>query len=496
MRALLEGRFEEGERLAPQALAIGQRVQSQTAANFFGVQMFSLHREQGRLQELEAAVKGFVQQYPAVPAWRSALASLYSELGHEAEARAEFEHLAVNDFADLPGDNSWLIGVTLLSEVCAFLADSRRAATLYKLLLPYAGRNVVVGDAAACNGSVSRNLGLLATTMARWEEAAQHFADALEMNARMGARPLVARTQYEYATMLLTRGQPGDPSTSSGPDRERALELLDSALNTAQGLGMKSLGEKAVALKVEAQSITSGEIEASSNPPILIVEAERPDSRPPAAPIGSVMGKPQSKPAAASNVFRQGGEYWTLAYEGRVFRLKNAKGLHYIAFLLRHPSREFHAVELVTTVGEHQAIPALSEDQLAEHHLKVGGLGDAGVVLDAQAKAEYKRRLDELEEELEEAQRFNDPARAAKAQAEIDFLAEELAAAVGLGGRDRKAASAAERARLNVTKSIKAVLRKISKAHPALGHHLTTSIKTGTFCSYTPDPTHPIPWTL
>jgi hypothetical protein len=126
----------------------------------------------------------------------------------------------------------------------------------------------------------------------------------------------------------------------------------------------------------------------------------------------------------------------------------------------------------------------------------VGDLGDAGAALDAQAKAAYKRRLDELQEDLSEAQRFHDPARVAQAQAEIDFLTEELAAAVGLGGRDRRAASHAERARLNVTKAMKAALSKISDSHPALGHHLATSITTGTFCAYTPDPTQPTAWTL
>jgi len=116
-------------------------------------------------------------------------------------------------------------------------------------------------------------------------------------------------------------------------------------------------------------------------------------------------------------------------------------------------------------------------------------LGDAGVALDAQAKTAYKCRLDELQADLAEAQRYHDVGRAAQAQAERDFLVAELAAAVGLGGRDRRAAAMAERARLNVTKAIKAALSKIRASHPALGHHLATSITTGTFCAYTPDPT-------
>jgi tetratricopeptide (TPR) repeat protein len=495
MRALMEGWFEEGEQLAMQALATGQQVQSQTAANYFGAQMFSLRREQGRLQELEAAVKGFVEQYPAVSAWRRGLASLYSELGREVEARSEFERLATNDFADLPQDSSWLVSVHLLSEVCAFLGDSRRAATLYELLLPYAGHNAVVGQAAVCIGSVSRNLGLLAATMARWEEAAQHFEDALKMNAKMGARPLIARTQYEYATMLLARDQPGD--------RERALELLNKALDTAQELGMKGLEEK---IKFQVSGFTFPVPSPESRiqepePRILTTPTPNCGLQPSdSGPQASSLQPPNSDVEA--NIFRREGEYWDLAYQGTVCRLKDAKGLHYIAFLLCHPGREFHAVELVRAMGKHQETPTattygrLSEDQLAEHNLSVGELGDAGEVFDAQAKAAYKRRLEELGEELEEAQRFNDPVRAAKAQAEIDFLTDELAAAVGLNGRNRKAASVAERARLNVTKSIKAALSKIGKNHLALGQHLTISIRTGTFCSYAPDPTRPISWTL
>lgn len=118
---------------------------------------------------------------------------------------------------------------------------SPRAVALYELLLPYAERIVVVGSATDCYGSAARYLGLLATTMERWEEAPRHFEDALVINAKIGARPFVARTQYEYACMLLTRGRPGD--------RKRALELLDQALATARELEMKKLEEKIQGLR-------------------------------------------------------------------------------------------------------------------------------------------------------------------------------------------------------------------------------------------------------
>ena len=119
---------------------------------------------------------------------------------------------------------------------------------------------------------------------------------------------------------------------------------------------------------------------------------------------------------------------------------------------------------------------------------------DAGEVLDAQARAAYRQRLRDLQEELAEAQAFHDPGRVEKLQDEIEFLTHELAHAIGLGGRTRKAVSVAERARVNVTKRIKIALRKISEQHPPLGEHLSQTIRTGTFCMYTPSPHQPLTW--
>jgi class 3 adenylate cyclase/DNA-binding CsgD family transcriptional regulator len=233
MMALLEGRLAEAERLAVKALTIGQRTQNEATAGVFGVQMFTLRREQGRLKEVEPAVRHFVQQHGTAATWRPGLALIYSELGRAREARVAFEHLAKHDFADFPRDSLWAGCLAYLAEVCTFLGDIPRASTLYRLLLPYAGRTIVMGAGVVCYGAASRYLGMLAATMERWEEAAQHFEDALAMNTRMGARPWLAHTQHEYAKMLLARNQPGD--------REEATALLNMALTTARELGMHAL---------------------------------------------------------------------------------------------------------------------------------------------------------------------------------------------------------------------------------------------------------------
>jgi hypothetical protein len=175
--------------------------------------------------------------YPAVPAWRCTLALMLLELGREDAARAEFEALATAGFDVLPRDAQWLIATTLLAEVCGRLGDAERAAQLYEPLLPFAGRNVIVGRAVTCNGSASRPLGILAATRGQWSAAERHFTDALAMHEAMGARPFVARTQLAWAEMELARG-----------DAVRARSLLADAIVIADALGMRALGQRARAL--------------------------------------------------------------------------------------------------------------------------------------------------------------------------------------------------------------------------------------------------------
>lgn len=183
------------------------------------------------------------------------------------------------------------------------------------------------------------------------------------------------------------------------------------------------------------------------------------------------------------------GDYWSITYDGRVCRVRDAKGLRYLMQLLKNPHKEVHCLDLVLTIeGSPAPVTASREDGL------VVDAGNAEAILDPRAKAQYKRRLKDLSDELEEARAYNDPERAAKAQTEIDALVEQLAAGVGLGGRDRRAASQAERARVNVTKALKAAIGNIEQHHPSLGHHLETTVRTGTFCSYKPDPSTPNPW--
>jgi DNA-binding SARP family transcriptional activator/tetratricopeptide (TPR) repeat protein len=236
-RALLAGQFDDAERLAQETLTIGQRGQAENALHYYAQTMFNIRREQGRLAEVEGAVRGFIELYPAIPAWRGALALLLMELGRPDEARTEFDEAASGGFSAFPRDANWLIAITLMAEVCGALGDAPRAGELYRLLEPYAGNNVVVGRNATSYGSASRLLGMLAATRGEHALAEQHFEAAQRMHASMGARPMHARTQVAHSEMLLARRGPGDVA--------QATELLADAVLLADALGMVVLAERA-----------------------------------------------------------------------------------------------------------------------------------------------------------------------------------------------------------------------------------------------------------
>jgi tetratricopeptide (TPR) repeat protein len=201
----------------------------------------------------------------------------------------------------------------------------------------------------------------------------------------------------------------------------------------------------------------------------------------------------QRENGAPQSIFRREGEYWTLEYQGGKFRLRDSKGLQFIANLIGTPGREVRANDLANSmVG-----PPSARDRHDHQAATVAGnLGDAGAILDAQAKTQYRLRLRELRAELEEAEGNNDLGRAESARAELEAIESQLASALGLGGRDRKGHAHSERARWMVTNSIKRAIAKIDQMNPPLGRHLHTCIRTGNFCSYTPDPEHPVAWQL
>jgi hypothetical protein len=196
------------------------------------------------------------------------------------------------------------------------------------------------------------------------------------------------------------------------------------------------------------------------------------------------------QPAASFNEFRREGDYRTVIFEGSTVRVRDLKGMHYLARLLADPGREYHVLDLVA--AETGSSARLDNGHAA--NLPRSALGDAGEMLDTRAKDAYRRRLAEIDDDIEQAHAIGDGERAAQADAERDFLLRELSRAVGLSGRDRRAASASERARAGVTRAIRQAITRIAEHHPQLGEHLSRTIRTGTYCAYMPDPRAAAGW--
>jgi tetratricopeptide (TPR) repeat protein len=447
--AMIEGRFDEGERLAQSALELATRGSSPNAAQFFGIQMLTLMRLRGQEEVLCEPVRQFVERLPGIPAWRAALASIHAALGRESDARRELELIAARDFIDLPVDTNYLVGGAMLAETCAFLGDAARAQALYEMMRPYATRNIVIANCAGYLGVVSHYLGILATVLDRFDEADAWFAAALARYEAMNARPFVARALVERGTAAVRR--------CADSRLEDHATTITTGLEMARELGMSRLVEKAEA--------------------VLGTLGRRADATF-AADLGCRL--------------QHEGEYWTLGRGGVVARLKDAKGLRYLAELVRAPGRDFHVLDLLAAGAPIEPSGAGGDGAT---RLRLTG-GNAGAVLDAHAKSEYRRRMLDLRDALDEAEACGDIGRAETAREELAHLTEALAQAVGMGGRDRLAADVAERARLNVTRAIRATIGRIEATHPEVARHLTMRVLTGRFCRYEPRPDDGVRWSF
>jgi len=243
VRATMDGQRRHAEQHALAVLEQGQRIRDVNALQAFSAHLVLRSWEDARAETVIEKVAEMTDAFPALAGWRAALAFTYLELERRADARREFERLAIHDFTDIRWNEAGAVAFCLLAEVCAQLGDRHRAARLYQILLPASSNYVVIGFASAFWGSIARFLGLLAGTLGRFDDAASHFEHALLQDGRVGAQKFVAQTQYDYARLLLHRGGAGD--------RERAEALLIDALETATRLELRRLRDKLIALQHE-----------------------------------------------------------------------------------------------------------------------------------------------------------------------------------------------------------------------------------------------------
>ena len=432
MRAALEGRAGDAQAAAAEAERLGAQAGSENAVALVATLRWCLAAELGLTEEVRALTDlAPLEAFPGVwPIVARALTS--AQVGRLDEARARLDAAAPR-LPDAERDSEWLPMMAQVADAISRVGPHPVAEYLYESLLPYRHLYVVEGIGAAVRGSVERDLGVAAAAMGRPAAAAKHFDAAVAANERLGANLLVARTLRDAGVAL------------DDPDRLRAARERYDRL--AADRRVAEIDER------------------------LGRATRRPVSAPPTA--------------MAENRLMLEGELWHVAYAGREVRLRDSKGLRDLARLLEDPGRPLPAVALLAPTGGLTGRPVAVDDGLHEP-------GDLGDVIDQRARDAYRRRLTELDEEIDDADQAGDPERSARATAEKDALVAQLAAAYGLGGRPRRAGDPAERARQTVTARIRDALGRIEAVHPELGQHLRRSVRTGRICVYEPD--SPVHW--
>ena len=438
MRWMAEGRFADCEAAIAEAREYAASSLDPNAQRCIEVHRISLlmlaGRIEGRAEQEQAALRTFAPLPHASPmsGWLVSLG--YARAGELERARQALAPSAT--FSDSHVMTARMARVWSSLPAVA-VGDRELCERLYASFDPNEDSNACWGPfGMVCWPPISHYLGLLAGALGRSELAIAHAERALRVCERMPAPAHQAWVELGFAEAL-------GCIPAARAHYERALSL-------AQALDM----------------------------PEVLSAAERGLNALPAADGGGST-RPALEPSAIPEFsLREDGNHWSITHAGRSFQLKPMRGLKMLARLCERPGTEVHALDLVADfIG---AGGAGGEGGAAADR------GDSGDALDPQARAAYKRRIDALRGEVDEAERFHDPTRANRAREELDALTQQLSAAFGLGGRARHTGSAAERARVSVQRRLREAIRKIAEQDPELGRHLDWTIRTGLFCAYEP----------
>jgi hypothetical protein len=453
-RAVMEGRWADAERSIDEADQAAATLDDSTFPLTVGGVRFVLALARGRPADLEPELRELATNLPTMPVWEAGLAWIHASKGEQHEASRLLGRLAADQLTRIPRNNMWPITIALLAQSCAEIGDASHARPLYDALVPFS-ELITISPVAGYMGPVARLLGVLAETLGDRALAERHLRAALELARGQRMLPMISTIAVDLARVI----DASDPESCS-----EAIDLLAEAERGAAELEMPALAQRA-----------RGVAEA-----LPARDRER-------APRKAVAAEPLS--AAATRE----GEVWSFQFEGRTVRVRDSKGVRLLAQMLAHPGLELDALQLDRGAESAPASSARTGAIPAELSVDDPRAG-TGPALDETAKSAYRRRVDDLREELDEAERFNDPERVARAREEMDFIARELSSAVGLGGRDRPQAAAAERARVNVTRAVKTAIRRLSVQDVSIGAELRATVQTGRYCSYRPDPRRPIDW--
>jgi tetratricopeptide (TPR) repeat protein len=316
-------------------------------------------------------------------------------------------------------------GAAALCEALALAGTEDHRRRVRAFLEPHAAEHMIGGHAPICyDGPIERAVALLDAALGDLPSALARLARALDTATKHGHRTWIAQLEYDSARLLAENGRVVD----AGPHAERAAAL-------ASEIGLERLAERARALSTSAPKTSTA----------------------------------ATKSVASFDLVRE-GDVWRVIHGDRSMRVRDSRGMQLLARLVERPGEEIHVLALAT-------------DDAGGGGLVETNAGDA---LDEKAKAAYRTKLTELVEDIAEAERNADRGRLEKLNRERAFLEQEIARAVGLGGRARKDGSATERARVNVQRRLKDAVARIGEADEAVGRYLDSAVRTGTFCCYRP----------
>ncbi len=455
-RLTIEGRFDAARRVIAEVAAVRDEMPDTTVPLTVDGQLAVLGWIQRGPHTIIEQVRTYADRVPAMPVWRAALAAGLAAGDRGAEAELELDRLAADDFAALPRDSLWMVAMVGLAEAAASLGLARRATAIYDQLVPYRDRNVVTPTAAFL-GPVELWLGILARAGGRLDLSIAHFERARAQATRNGDRMSVARIAVEEATALVEHG--------ASRSLARARDLLEEAAEACEEMDYSSMLDRIAGLNDGIGG------------------------------VGTPAATPRTRPQPPAEL-RRVGDVWTVSDDHCTLYLNDSRGVRLLALLLQRPGQEIHSLDLVAIVdgaGSSSGVRGGDQQTTTRRGLQAG----TGPRLDAQAKAAYRARVDGLGTRLAEAQARGDEALVSRLQAELAFVSRELELAVGIGGRDRsESGSHAERARVNVTRAIRATIKRIAGYDARLGRELESAVNTGTFCAYKPDPRCPTRWSV
>ena len=418
MIALLRGRWDRARSLAEQVADIGSRGRVPDTDRLVRSIYGPIYRDCGPASEAEAAVAVFLDYARRLPGhhYEASAAFILASLGRLAEAGTELDRVLPRLLAG--SGPRWLGEATQAAHTAVLVRDRQACAGLFDALRPYSGRFAILGGANTCFGPVDRYLGMLATMLGRPDDAVWFLEQAVAVQEQVGALPGLAWTLAALGDALDLVGAEHDP-TRAASCRERARAI-------AGGLGMR---------------------------PLLDTMHE---------PVGHWS-------------LRRDGADWVLYAGDERARLRDSRGLHYLARLLAGPRAEIAASALV--VGQDAGPASLPARSSTGRARRPTGRGWTN----------WKPRPTQR---TGPATRTTPPLSGPNVRRSWRSLRSGL----GLGGRAREFTSVDERARISVTKALRAAVDRMAGPAPLCAAHLRASLRTGRYCRYEPGPGGPTGW--